>query len=275
MHKSISFDLRFIYRLILWSTLAVIGLGLFREAFVHVFGFETPLKDLRHISLEEKHSLQAWQQSSLALLAAAIAGALSASEGPELRRYWFVLACGLTFVSLDQQVTIHQSTIVFLKKLHEFDGFLYFPWVMWALPLCVATGIWFVPFLLKIPRRFAVAFVLSGGTFLGAAVGLELLGGKFVSAYGRDSWQYMLEFIMEESLESVGLAMVTVALLEYWQVTRAGAAIYATGGFKILSGPHTRIIPHALAKFRKTASRTLASDISIDRRIPGTDRRSR
>ena len=275
MRKTISFDLRFIYRLILWSTVAVVGLGLFREAFIHLFGLETPLKDLRHISLEEKHSLQAWQQSSLALLAAAIAGALSASEGPELRRYWFVLACGLAFVSLDQQVTIHQSTIIFLKKLHEFDGVLYFPWVIWALPLCVATGIWFVPFLLTIPRRFAVAFVLSGGTFLGAAVGLELLGGKAVSAYGRESWQYMLEFIMEESLESVGLALVTIALLEYWQSTRAGAAIYATGGFKILSGEHIRIIPRTLARLRKATSEALALEVRIERRTPGADRRNR
>ena len=266
MRKTISFDLHFIYRLILWSTLAVIGLGLFREFYVHSFGLDTPLKDLRHISLEEKHSFQAWQQSSLALLAAVIAGALAASEGAQLRRYWFVLACGLAFVSLDQQVTIHQSTIVFLNKLHEFDGFLYFPWVMWALPLCIATGIWFVPFLQKIPRRFAITFVLSGGVFLGAAVGLELLGGKAVSAYGRDSWQYTLEFVTEESLESVGLAIVAVALLEYWQITRAGAAIYLTGGFKILSGRHVRIVPRKLAQFRGTVAKALGMDVSVERR---------
>lgn len=266
MHHAISVDLRVAYRFVLWSTIAVIGLGLFREFYVQTYGLETPLKDLRHISLEEKHSLQAWQQSSLALLGACIAAMLAAGEGPQLRRYWVTLAWVMAYISIDQQVTIHQSTIVFLKKLHAFDGFLYFPWVIWAVPLCVSIGIWFVPFLLKIPRRFAVAFVLSGAIFVGASVGLELLGGKFVTLYGRESWQYTLEFILEESLESVGLALFVVAALEYWHATRNGATLYTAGALPVLSRGYIRILPETLAGNPISALEINGSVPSIERR---------
>jgi hypothetical protein len=70
-----------------------------------------------------------------------------------------------------------------------------------------------------------VGFLLSGGLFIGGSVGLELIGGKMVTLYGRESWQYLAEMIAEESLESIGLALFVVTILEYWRVVRGDVRV--------------------------------------------------
>jgi hypothetical protein len=217
------FDRNVIYRWIWWSTAAVILLGAFREIYVQSYGTGTILKDLRHISLEEKHSLQAWQQSSLALFGVLVTAALAATEpaATGLSRRFGWLAIIMAYISLDEQVTIHTSSVVFMQALLHFTSFFYYvPWVLWAGPLALLIGAYFLPLLTRVPRRFAVGFVASGAIFIGGAVGLETLGGLFQALYGMGSWEYTLEFIAEESCESIGLALFAVTILEYWRATR-------------------------------------------------------
>jgi hypothetical protein len=222
------FDTNTIYRWIWWSTAAVILLGAFREFYVQSYGTGTILKDLRHISLEEKHSLQAWQQSSLALVGVLVTAALAASEPATtgLSRRFAWLAVIMAYISLDEQVTVHTSSVVFMQSLLHFTSFFYYvPWVLWAGPLALAIGAYFLPLLTRVPRRFAWGFVASGAIFIGGAVGLETLGGLFQALYGMASWEYTLEFIAEESCESVGLALFLVTIIEYWRATRPEVAV--------------------------------------------------
>lgn len=228
------FDLRMIYRWIWWSTAAVIVLGIFREVYVHNFGLDTVLKDLRHISLEQKHSFQAWHQSSLAFFGLLMTAALAASEPREtgLRRRWAVLAFIMAYISLDEQVTIHASSVVFMQKYLDLQGTFYVvPWVIWAIPLALALGAYLLPLLTRTPRRYAAGFVAGGAIFVGGSVGLEIIGGAFQTLYGgMDSWQYTIEFIAEESCESIGLAIFAVAILEYWRCARPDISVRLTYG---------------------------------------------
>ena len=53
--------------------------------------------------------------------------------------------------------------------------------ITWAIPAGFAAlliGLAFLPFLLPLPRRTALLFMLAGFIFLGGAVGIEIIGNS-------------------------------------------------------------------------------------------------
>lgn len=78
--------------------------------------------------------------------------------------------------------------------------------INWAIPgviLVVLVGLAFVPFLLSLPRRIAVLFVLSGLLYLSGALGVELLSEDM----DEDSIAYGFATALEEGLEMLGALM--------------------------------------------------------------------
>lgn len=218
MERTATFDFALLYRGVWWSAAAVILLGLFREFYVGAYGLETPLGSLRLISLQEKHSLQAWQQSSLGLIGAFVAMALAASESAAsgLKRYWVALIFVGLYISFDEQVSFHQAFVPILRTVHVMGAEGASQWVVVGIPIALLVGVFFIPFFRKVPPRFAVQFFLSGILFIGAGIGLEVLG----SAYPGASLPFIVESVVEEILESVGMAIFAVTMLEYWRLHR-------------------------------------------------------
>jgi hypothetical protein len=66
--------------IVLAATILVLGLGLFREAFLLAFGEGTPVRDLRYFNLNGEHNLPAWFSSSLMLVASIVSFLLSRVE---------------------------------------------------------------------------------------------------------------------------------------------------------------------------------------------------
>lgn len=91
---------------VLWAaSLTVITLGLFRELYVTVFGFETIAKDLRHLAFNAEYCLPAWYSSLVLVLSAALlsrsqrfprSGTASATSSTGSCWYPFSSACRST-----------------------------------------------------------------------------------------------------------------------------------------------------------------------------------
>jgi hypothetical protein len=51
--------------------------------------------------------------------------------------------------------------------------------------------------------------------YIGGAIGVELIGGRYAELHGEENWTYSMITTVEESLEMAGLIVFIWALLEY------------------------------------------------------------
>lgn len=218
-----------IARLLWAASLLIVSLGLFREVYVAAFGFETPLRDLRHIALNAEYCLPAWY-SSLALASCSLLLYLIsiAERARGSRRWigrWRALSAIFLYLSADEAVGIHEVTMRPLARVYHFTGPLHFSWVIVAIPAVLMLSIYFAGFLRDLPRRIGFLFLASGIMFVGGALGMELLGGVVLEAFGEASLPYVISFSIEESLEIFGATLFALTLLEHLGSFRGGASV--------------------------------------------------
>jgi hypothetical protein len=211
-------DLGKIITLLWLATGLVLGLALLREVLIPVIGTGTALKDLRHFALDAEHSLPAWYESFMMLAAAgvlAVLAALARHDTPRNRLAWMLLAVIFLCMSIDEVVAFHEVSMRPLHETFHLTGIFYFSWVIIAAPLLVALAIYFVPFMLRLPRPTAVRFFIAGAIFVSGAFGMEFIGGYFVSIGGEDYLPYRIASAFEECLEITGMTLFLSSLLQH------------------------------------------------------------
>ncbi|SDR18491.1 hypothetical protein [Pseudovibrio sp. Tun.PSC04-5.I4] len=207
----------------------IVLLGIFQQVFVDTVGIETPLKDLRHISLDDELNLGAWFSSMVMLCIAGLAALIGIlerhSSKPQNWPYWMGLAFGFLYMSVDENIGIHEVTIDPLRTAFDLSGALYFAWVIPGAVLVATLGLVYLRFLARVPRKFAILFVISGSIYLGGAIGFEMLGAGFAGSEGYDALGYKIFYILEETFELVGLTTFLSALLTYFGEIHSYAAL--------------------------------------------------
>lgn len=78
-----------------------------------------------------------------------------------------------------------------------------------------AVAVFFIPFLLHLPRRCRVLFVLAASLYLGGALGVERWTDRFAEQDLLDTLEYNLWTTVEESLEMLGVVLFIYTLLAY------------------------------------------------------------
>jgi hypothetical protein len=209
-------DLKRVVALVWLATALVLALGLTREILLPIIGRATLLEDLRHFAFDAEHSLPAWFESLLMAASALLLGllaVLSRRYDPQNTWHWRVLALVFVLLSMDETVAFHESTMDPLRSTFGFTGLLHFSWVVIAAPLLLAAGLFYLPFLMRLPRPSRTRIVTAGFIFVFGAFGLELIGGYCASTAGMEAVSYKVEATLEECLEIVGLTLFASALL--------------------------------------------------------------
>ena len=78
---------------------------------------------------------------------------------------------------------------------------------------------------MHLPARERRWFLLSAALYVGGAVGMEMINGKFHETYGRRNVPYHLLTALEETLELAGVTVFTYALLTYLMSLRATVTV--------------------------------------------------
>jgi hypothetical protein len=122
---------------------------------------------------------------------------------------------GIIFVclSIDEACSIHELISYALQKKHQFHGLLHFAWVIPGLLFAAVVGLSYVRFLLRLPRRTALLFVISGAIYVGGAVGMEMVGGAYADRHGEENFTYQFLGDIEETMEMLGIGIFAVTLL--------------------------------------------------------------
>ncbi len=150
---------------------------------------ELPWLLVQLFELDEENNLPTWFSSFLLLSNAAVLF-VAAQESSEHRFHWRLLSAGFLLLSIDEVAGLHET----------FHTSIDSNWTIYAAVLVAIVGLSFVPFLLSLPRKLAVGFIVSGGLYLGGALLVEWLSRDM----DEDTFGYAMAVALEEGLEMTG-----------------------------------------------------------------------
>jgi hypothetical protein len=133
--------------------------------------------------------------------------------------HWIVLAVGFFYMACDDFMMLHERLLQVVDQIigtNRSELFLY-GWVIPAMILLVMITIFYVPFLIKLPKRTRWIFITACIIFLGGSLGLEMIEGVLVVNFGPLSKWYVFVSNIEESMELLGTVCFIYGLLDYIQ----------------------------------------------------------
>ncbi|MGK7909427.1 MAG: hypothetical protein AB4040_19640 [Synechococcus sp.] len=126
--------------------------------------------------------------------------------------YWRILYFIFIFLAFDEAFQIHVIFMLFPELAKKLPGIFHFPWVI---PLA-AFGLYSVKFILNLPAKIKILFLLSAAFYIGGALGIEMLGGLWIRIAGNQrNLVYALIASVEEMMEIIGLIMFIYSLMIY------------------------------------------------------------
>jgi hypothetical protein len=191
------------------------GLGVFRQVVVALLNVDTDAFHWNIINVDFEKNIPTLFSMLQLFCGAALAtfvAVLSRQTEPQNTPGWSLLALLFLCMCAEEMLQFHEMTGDILNKTGINRGLLYFPWIIWGLPLALVVGGTFVPFLRRLPRTTARRLVVAGAIYLGGAIGMEAVGGLAAEARGRGDW-YALCFLLEEGGEMLGAMLFIRALL--------------------------------------------------------------
>lgn len=180
----------------------------------YVFGL------IRLFHLNQEYNVPSLFSALLLLTAAALLAHIWRHErqrGARDAAKWTVLAVGFLYMAIDEFSAIHELLIFPGRELlgNRSFGLFYYAWVIPAIAIVLVLAWYFLGFLLRLPAKTRLGFIIGGMLYIGGAIGMELLGGRHHELYGKQNLTYFTYITIEESLEMAGVIVFIHALLQY------------------------------------------------------------
>ena len=189
-------------------------------------GFAYGLVPLMDLSYEG--NIPTWY-SSLLLFACAclllLIGQLTSQDGQPYRWHWRLLGLIFLYISIDEAVMIHESLNTPVRTALGVGGVFYFAWVVPFAAVLAGLPLVYLKFLLSLPPRFRILFVIAGAVYVGGALGTELPISAWYEAYGGDNLVYGLLNLAQEGLEILGASLFCWTLIDYLAAQFGGLRI--------------------------------------------------
>ena len=130
---------------------------------------------------------------------------------------WAILSSGFMYLAYDEAFQVHEKLIKPIRILLGGDnlGVFYYAWVIPGIALVLVLALFFLRFMLHLPTKTRLSFLVAVILFIGGAIGIELIGGRYAELNGPENLMYSMIVTIEESLEMGGLIVFIWALLRY------------------------------------------------------------
>lgn len=191
-----------------------------------VWGHEGFLALLVTLNASEDANVPTWY-SSFALLLCSILLALIAVDKRKrddaYALHWNILSVIFLVLSVDEVATIHEKLGTEALGFTT-GGLFYNSWVVYGIVFVLVVMVAYLRFLIHLPKRTRLLFLVAGVVFVAGAVGTEMLSAGLISSYGAGDWNSLpdnikivgaLEGFLEELLEMSGVTIFIFALLSY------------------------------------------------------------
>lgn len=132
--------------------------------------------------------------------------------------HWTAMGVLLGIAMLDEKVSLHELGGDELADTLDTTGPLYFAWVAPATVVVLVLGIVFLRFVLALPATIRTLAIAAAAVYVTGALGFESLGGWVIDTEGgSDTRSYVLLYVIEETLELVGVALLGYAIARFLQ----------------------------------------------------------
>lgn len=160
----------------------------------------------------------------------------------EGNRTWLFLCAVFLFLAIDELSSVHEHLSVAISQRYDATGIFHFVWVIPYGIAVLVLGFAVLPTIWRLSKPIRSWFFLSAAVYVGGALGLEMVGGKFFEISQKTLLlTYVLITTVEESMEIAGLIILVYALLKLIQ--------RQYGGFAMIM-PEEPGLPHPAAVHR-------------------------
>lgn len=175
---------------------------------------------IRLFYVDNENNIPSFFSVSLLLLAALLLGLITALKKVTHAPYgfqWTLLSFTFLCMALDEAASIHELLTVPMRGLlgRQAGGIFFFAWVIPGIAFAAVFGLSYLKFLLHLPANTRGSFALAATLYLGGAIGMELLGGRYAELHGTENLTYSMAATVEESLEMAGVIVFIYTLLNY------------------------------------------------------------
>ncbi len=216
--ESITISVSLIYRFTMAVSIALILanlIGLISRFYLgheYVFGF------IPKFDLDVEGNVPTWFSTFLLLLSSLLLGIIALFKNKNKDSYsrrWAILAFLFLCLSIDEASGLHELLIDPLNETFDFSGIFYLSWIIVGLVVILLLLFFYWRFFFRLPKRTRKSILLAATIYLSGAIGLEMVGGYCAYHYKHLALLYCIITTIEESLEMVGLVLLSKALLEY------------------------------------------------------------
>ena len=158
-----------------------------------------------------------------------VLGSAAQQSGRPFASAWRALGLAALFVAIDESAQIHElldRNPEWTTSYFSPEGMLDGPWVVVYGAVVLAFVMAFARFFLHLPGRYKLLFMISAALFVGASIGLEMVGAEILSRDGK-TYRYEIVNAIEEICEMVAVVILNTSLLSYLQATYGSTAIQA------------------------------------------------
>lgn len=176
-------------------------------------------EDLLFFDVDSERNLPTWYSSATLLVCSllmVLTGWIKRQRRESFSYHWISLGAIFLIMSIDETSELHEKLSVPVQSLLAIEGERLHTWILVGAALVVLSTIVYWRFFFHLKPRLRWLFLLAGATYLGGALGIEMLQGFQASAHGRQSLGYELSGAVEECLEMMGVAVLIYALLHHW-----------------------------------------------------------
>ncbi|RDV15340.1 hypothetical protein DXT99_09780 [Pontibacter diazotrophicus] len=201
---------------------ALIGLCIFmafvRGFYIYTTGNNTEDSLLMKFNMDFEQTLPTYVSTINLFIASALLALVSKFKRSIQDKYWLhwsILSFGFLFLSIDESISLHELLVdsVILDLFNISEQFHIGSSIL-ILSCAVISILFFSKFVLHLPNKTKVRFIISGVIFVFGAAGMEAIGGYILSD-GYQKVAYNIGVIIEESLEMTGVLLFIRAVLYY------------------------------------------------------------
>lgn len=225
----ISISTRKVVHAFFWTIVVLAVANLMSDTIAYLLG-STEVFPLFNLGLDA--NIPTWYSSFSILICALLlflVSVMKRDRGERYARHWAALALIFLLMSIDEVARIHETVAeafgaAIVDQVPTITGnslLFYSTWMIPGAIFVLVVGVLYFGFVLDLPPRTRLLFVVAGASYLLGAMGMEAVGAEITARSGGDvvgtasKVALALATTLEETLEMLGILIFLYALLGY------------------------------------------------------------
>jgi hypothetical protein len=188
-----------------------------------VLGYNTGLGFVPLFDFDQEYNIPTFYSSLAILFSAALLWFIAKDNNKQTKEqshYWKKLCFVFIFIGIDELTSIHNQfgrLAGLLTNITQIEQYLS-PSRLWIVvygPLLLIFFLYFIKFFVNLPKQIRNSFFMAGMIFIIGAIGLELLGDRYMFFHDKADIYYGLISTLEELFEMFGIVLFIRTLVYY------------------------------------------------------------